>query len=575
MRRTAAVAVVVTFVAACGGHSDATDRSATVRRVPRGAVRFVDVTSRAGLTVVQSARRTGSRCLFDPNVLHRRFPHAAFAATRTLAKDRCVPERMSGGVAVGDFDGDGWPDMYFTRLDGPGVLYRNQHDGSFADVTRREGLDALAEPSNGAAFVDVDGDGRLDLFVTTLAGRRWYLYMNRSGRFADEAAARGVAVDDGNAHSGFSVDVGDVNGDGYPDLRTAEWRISELVSTGPSHTRLLLNRGAARPGFFVDVTARAGAGDDPHVPGVFAFASALTDIDGDGSTDIVAVNDFGRTRMLWGDGRGAFGDGTRAAGFGADENGMGLTIADYDGDGRPDVFVSSIYDRDQRCRNGACARGTTGNRLYRYIGRRKFADVTSRAGVRDGGWGWGAAFVDTTNEGLDDLVSTSGVAFPWEPGDRKFAGGGMHFWRNRGDGTFASVSACCGIVVPGPGKGLALLDYDRDGRTDIVVVRDGDHPVLLHNESKGTGSWLDVRAVGRSGMTAYGATVTVVVGRHRWIRSVDSPTHFLAASSPDPHFGLGAATKADQVSVQWPGRRGTTVLHDVAIDRTITIRTGQ
>ncbi len=548
--------------------------TAPLQREPVVPAQFVDVTAQAGLGgAVQAARRRAPHCLLNADRLAREFPHQPRVTASSWTKEQCVPERMTGGVAVADYDGDGWPDIYVTRLDGPGILYRNMHNGTFADVTKAAGLDVLDEASDGAVWADVDNDGRPDLYVTTFASHRyWFFHNDGNGHFTEQAAARGLALDDGTVHLGYSVNAGDFNGDGYLDFEVSEWRPTEVArNMQPSHTRLLMNLGRRDPGHFVDVTNRAGVALETPTFATVSFASAFADLDDDGRPDLVMANDFSTSRLFWNDGNGHFTNGTRDAGVGTDENGMGLTIGDYNGDGRPDVFVSAIYDHHQ-CPVGQCAHGTSGNRLYRNLGGRHFVDATSAAGVREGGWGWGAAFVDVANEGRLDLVQASGVDFPWEPTAAQYGTGGMFLWRNRGDGTFAPSSAVAsGLTTPGVSKGLAVLDYDRDGRMDVLVARDGGAPVLYRNVTPHSGHWLDVQLVGtRSNRDALGAVVDVRAG-DRWQRiEYGSVSHFLGQSENQAHFGLGDAPFADEVRIRWPSGH-VQHLGRLSVDRTVLI----
>jgi enediyne biosynthesis protein E4 len=573
--RTIAGALAVTLAAACSSSQEEPPRATMARQdTPLVTPRFRDVTQAAGLAhVVQGSRRREPNCLLGEARVNAVLPDAPLRVNSNFPREQCVPERMSGGAAAGDFDGDGWIDLYLTRLDAPGALMHNDGDGTFTDVTQDSGLDALDEPSNGAAWVDVDLDGHLDLFVTTIAGSRFALFHNdANGRFTDEAVARGVAARDGTVHVDFSVNVGDIDRDGWPDLSTTEWRITQFgTDVATSHNRLFRNRGDAAPGVFDDVTVAWGV--QPASPAIpyWGFASQIADFDRDGNSDLVLVNDFGGSRLFWGDGE-RFDEATYDAGVGTDENGMGLTSGDYDGDGDFDLFVSSIFDADAACRDGVCGRGTTGNRLYRNDGKRTFEDVTTRAGVREGGWGWGAAFFDATNSGRLDLVHASGVDFPWESTAKQYGDGPMFFWRNVGDGTFAPVTRDIGLATARLGKGLVVLDYDRDGRLDVLVVRDGDAPVLLHNETPGERPWLVVRAEGRAGQPVLGAVVTVEERGRRQVGLVDSVTHYLGQGPPDPHFGFGVVDATiDKVTVEWPGRPEATVLRNVRPNDTLVV----
>jgi hypothetical protein len=543
----------------------------TAPSLPSGTVvpKFEDVTEQAGLGgACQGERREPPNCWFSRAAVARRFPTFHPNDPIFASKDACTPERETGGIAVGDYNGDGWPDLYVTRLDGPGILYRNDH-GHFRDVTSIAHLDVLHEPSNGAAWADLDNDGHLDLIVTTLAGKQIYVFMSDGhGHFTEEARARGLAMPANSPLAVQSVNVGDFDGDGYVDVEFTEWRIFGFGNAAP-RARLFRNLGAKHPGYFTDVTEQAGVDmRRPLVP-AWSFSSAMTDLDGDGRPDIYVASDFGTSKLFWNEGNGRFSDGTRAASVGTEENGMGLTVADYNGDGKPDVFVTSIYDPNERC-GDQCTYGRSGNRLYRNAGNRRFTDVTTVAGVRDGGWGWGTAFFDPTNSGLLDLVATSGIDYPASPTDQ-FLDGPTHLWEQVAPGRFVDVAGSAGMTEPGPGKGLAVLDFDRDGRMDVVIVRDGRTPVLYRNVTPSPGHWLAVRLVGRDHRNALGAVVQVQPQGGRtatyWYGSV---SHFLGQSDDMVHAGLGAATTVTKLVVHWPDGHVTTQ-QAVPADRMITI----
>jgi hypothetical protein len=344
------------------------------------------------------------------------------------------------------------------------------------------------------------------------------------------------------------------------------------------HTRLLRNRGTAAPGTFEDVTAASGAltttrsclegGDrcSQH-----AFASAFSDLDGDGWDDLVVVSDFGRTRLFSNLGDGTFALGIATGTIGGDENGMGSTIGDWDGDGDLDWFVSSIFDAASTCALSPCTWGASGNRLYRNVAG-AIEDATDAAGVRDAGWGWGAAFFDADSDGDLDLVAANGIAFPDVPYDDVFAADRMRFWSNDA-GRMTESSAIAGLDAVAQGRGVLVFDYDADGDLDLFVAVNGGRPFLLRNDSP-PASWLRVVPRPRSGAAdALGARVTVLVrpGDRELVREVASSSHFLAQSERVAHFGLGegVATVAE-VRVRWASGRAS-VLADVAAGQVLLV----
>ena len=186
-------------------------------------LRFRDVTAEAGLLYMQHEFRETPDCLFAG------YPRGATG---------CMLERATGGAATADYDGDGWPDLYVTRLDGPGVLFRNQGDGSFRDATEEAGLAGIPYPTNGAWWGDIDNDGDADLFLTTIAAPRFLLFINDgSGRFTEEAIERGAAVADDAPRGGMSVAMGDFDRDGWLDIHTTEWRLAVYADGRRPSTR--------------------------------------------------------------------------------------------------------------------------------------------------------------------------------------------------------------------------------------------------------------------------------------------------------------------------------------------------
>jgi len=501
--------------------------------------------------------------------------------------DEDWPFWQSGGAAVGDVDGDGWVDLYVTRPDAPDILYRNQGDGTFADVTVGSGLD-VDLPTNGAGFADIDNDGDLDLYVTTIIHPRNYLFVNDgTGTFSEEGLARGAAVDTGIHHEGYSVSFGDFDRDGWIDIHMDEQR----SAGGFCHARLLRNRGAAAPGHFDDVTAAAGVDfcavqglppgpgipeDETHVR---AFASSFADLDDDGWLDLAVAADWRTSRLFWNQRDGTFVDGTDAAGVGTDENGMGSAIADWDGDGDLDWFVSAIFDSEGAFDGTGLPVGLAGNRFYRNEGSRRFSDATDLAAVRDGGWGWGALLLDHDNDGDPDLALANGQWHPDVPFTAPFADDPTRLWRNDGAGPMPEVAAASGLTDEAPGKGLLAFDYDRDGDLDLFLVVNGAAPILYRNDGGNANHWLRVRVQGPPGFNAGGVGARVYLqasdGGPVQVRQVGGTTSYLGQSERVAHFGLGAhAGPVHRVTVAWPGL-GESVYEDVAADQVLVAATVQ
>ncbi len=544
---------------------------ATPQPVAEMQVRFVDDTESAGLSYVQHVKNEPPECLFD-NLMR--------ATEAEREGTLCDAERMTGGAAAGDFDGDGATDLLVTRLDGYDLLFRNMGDGRFVDVSASAGLARWNLASNGAAWGDIDNDGDLDLFITTVGDTRHYLFINDgAGGFSEAAIERGAAVDTGDRRIGFSASFGDYDRDGFLDLHVTEWRPSQLVGEAQAGVVLLRNRGAEAPGYFEDVTEAAGvvmAGvvsqtQSELTEGTFAFGSTFVDLDDDGWPDLAIASDFGTSRLFWNNGDGTFTDGTLAASVGTAQNAMGTTFGDFDADGDFDWFVTSIYSTQSGSPGGEEPGTKDGNRLFRNEGGRRFVDATDAAGVRDGSWGWGAAFFDADNDGDLDLTMTNGMEMM--PGYHADA---MRYWENNGAGVFRSRSTEVGLDDIEDGKGLLVFDADNDGDLDVFVVNNASPPRFYRNESESAGAWLRISLEGtESNRQGLGARVFVrAAGLPEQIREMGVSSHFLGQSESELHFGLGGADEA-VVIVQWPASGVVTTLREVPANSWIRVVEGE
>ena len=433
------------------------------------------------------------------------------------------------GVAVADFDQDGFPDILVTAF-GPNLLYRNRGDGTFENVARRAGIESPGW-NTGAAFFDADGDGDLDLYIAA--------YIDCS--LQDVLGAR----------------------------PTLDWKGVDKVAFGPfglpgAPDHFFRLDGAGR---FEEATAAAGLEDRILA---FGFGVRAGDWDRDGDADLYVANDSDANYLYRNEGRGRFLETALWAGaaFGAEgvaQAGMGIAAGDPDGDGFLDLFVTNFAEDY--------------NTLYRGDGAGFFRDVTEESGVAGPTFqplSWGAAFADLDADGDEDLVVANGHIYPQV--DRHPELGVAYEERNLllenlGSGRFRDASASAG---PGFGRalvsrGLAPGDYDNDGDLDLLISNLDAPPTLLRNDTPRRGSWLTVILDVPPGRgTVIGTLVTVKAGGRTLIRDVASSGSYLSVQDPRLHFGLGDATRADRVEVRWPD--GTkTELSDVGADRFLTI----
>lgn len=472
---------------------------------------------------------------------------------------------MAGGVAAGDYDGDGWVDLYAAGGDAqPNLLLRNQRDGTFADAGL--GLGLPEEPMRGAAFAfaDIDGDDTPDLFLGGVDGARPRIFGGRTdGRFTEETSPINFT---GFERDTFSSALADYDRDGDLDLCLSRWGTPRPAGGDVEH--LFRNDGDWR---MTPIGIALGvAGFDAFHGGGAAAERDLTltpsfaDLNDDGWQDLVFAADGGSGQVFLNDGAGAFVRSTDAAI--SDENGKGAALGDYDNDGDIDWFVSGTWDP-----NGVAEGdwGISGNRLYRNRGDGSFEDATDEAGVREGYWGWAACFADFDNDGDLDLFQVNGFS-PAESDE--FDEDPSRLFLNDGLGSFTESSARVGLIDTSQGRGVVCFDYDRDGDVDIfVAANDGPSRLWRNDGGNRRGRHLKVRLAGRApNPDAIGARVSITTNGVTQIREVRAGSNFASQNPAEAHFGLGTAIQVDTLHVRWP-RGETTELQNVAADQVIEI----
>jgi hypothetical protein len=518
-----------------------------------------------------------------------------------LERKRFIIETNGAGVAWIDYDNDGWVDALVlsgTRLEegsrherswSPGEaptnrLYRNNHHGSFTDVTDEAGLRRTGWAS-AVCVGDYDNDGWLDLFVTYYGQN--VLYRNRGGRFEDVTGPAGLATRGTRWGSGCSFL--DYDRDGRLDLFVANYLVLDLEATPepgegasclwkgipvncgpkglPTDTSLLFhNEGDGR---FRDVSAASGVAG---VKGRYSMTATAFDADGDGWTDIYVACDSTAATLFRNNHDGTFTDVAAASGvaygeFGNEQAGMGLAVADFDGDGLLDLFKTHFADDIPA--------------LYRNLGHGQFEDVAmaSGLGVQNRYVEWGAGSADLDNDGRPDLLYATGNVYPEiEPLLPQYPHRSPRIvFRNLGDGRFEDVTLRSGpgASEPRSSRGVAFGDYDNDGDVDALVMNMNEPPSLVRNDYDGGNGWLALRLVGtRSNRSGIGATVVVTAGGRRQARAVLSQSSYYSHDDLRLHFGLGSAREAEEVQVRWPS--GTVdVLRDVPGRRLLTVREGE
>lgn len=516
-------------------------------------------------------------------------------------------ETTSGGVAIFDYDGDGRPDVYLLNgstvaaLEGKektprAALYHNLGKWKFEDVTDKAGV-ANERWGCGVAVGDYDNDGRPDLYVTNFGVSRLY-HNNGNGTFSDVAEKLGVA------RKGWSTGPswGDYDGDGRLDLFVPGYAEIDLSNLPPSPSEAGKPGGVGQnfcqfrgvpvmcgprgltgegdtlyhqksDGSFEDTSVKAGVNDPQKY---YGFTSAFVHADDDKLLDLIVVNDSTPKLLYINKGDGTFEEVGYPSGVALNENGreqagMGLALGDYDNDGRVDFHITNFSDDS--------------NVLYHNDGDGNFTDVTFQAGLGEVTipfLGWGTSFMDFDNDGWQDLFVVNGHVYPAVDSNQwgtSFAEQALLF-RNLKNGKFERVGAApaSGLATAWSSRGLAIGDLDGDGRLDVVINNMDSRPSILRNIASPAGHWLNLRLVGdvekKTAKDAIGSIAYLTTGKTRQRLDVVSGAVYCSQNDPTLHFGLGAATKVDKLEIQWTN--GAVETFDVTtIDKTVTLIQGK
>ena len=502
-----------------------------------------------------------------------------------------ILETIGCGVAFIDYDNDGWLDIFMlsgSRLDAPppgatNRLYKNNRDGTFSDVTEQAGLKRTGWASS-VAVGDFDNDGFDDLFITYW-GQNVLYRNNGDGTFTDITKKAGLQTPGTRWGSGCTFI--DYNRDGLLDLCVASYLEFDFKSVPPPGTDancnwkgVAVNRGPRGlppgslslyrnngDGTFTDVSASSGL---EKAKGSYVMTTVAADFNNDGWPDIYAACDSSPSFLFRNNHDGTFSETGLESGValnedGKEQAGMGVGVGDFDLDGNLDIFKSHFADDTSI--------------LYRNDGKANFRDDTipRGLGVETRFVGWGVGIVDLDNDGSPDLFLVTGNVFPEV--EKTLPAYPYRtprvVFRNLGNGKFEELidEAGSGVAALHSSRGCAFGDFDNDGDVDVLVMNMNEPPSLLRNDVSGGGHWLKVKLVGtKSNRSAIGARVTVHYGSKRQAQEVMSQGSFYSANDLRLHFGLGPVEQVD-LDIRWPNGNSERIA-GTPVNRLVTIREG-
>jgi ASPIC/UnbV protein/VCBS repeat protein len=572
---TRAVLFTVAGISALSAYSALSARAALSAAETPGAIKFEDLAAKAGIRVRHHTRHFKGA---TGDVLHM---------------------FTSGGAAAsaGDYDNDGFDDLFITNSDEgtESHLYHNNGNLTFTDVTAKAGVGGGNDPKSivaDALWFDFDNDGWRDLMVIRFGTPVLY-HNEKNGTFKDVSSASGLnrfantiaamAFDydnDGRLDVLFGNYFKPMNLFDLPDPHVLPNDLDNAINGGG--VTLWHNLGSGK---FEDVTDKAGFGKHTG----WTLDVGHGDFDNDGDEDVYLACDYGTDRYFVNNGNGTFTDMTEKALGGFDtKKGMNVEVGDYDNDGHLDVYVTNITDEYMK----EC------NMLWHNNGDGTFTDLSRETGTCETLWGWAAKFGDYDNDGLLDLFVVNGlrsagpdnyipvlVEMITRPGVdftdvRNWPNIGTMTWsgyqkkkfyRNIDGHVFKEMSAAAGVDNDKDGRGIAVSDFDNDGRLDFVQSNADQEPFLYRNITTGAGHWIELKLVGsKSNRDAIGARVTLKTAARTILREVDGGNGYAGQSTARLHFGLGAQTAVQGIEIRWPS--GTVQRVTAPIDRVTTVR---